>query len=207
MFMDVTKYQDEDVLEVTVTKDVTATHSHLKTDWRMIMLRLREACEDMQVLNILARNGRMMRSEGGFYRMKNALMEHLYREGKCIFTKASIQSLPCYRCWETGIDEDGEKCRKCGGSRIYRQHVLYCMTFLVEGRRFRWHIPKAVVSWEIRLNEEGSEPYQEGLGEIPEYDEGQIRRLLVRCWVRCKANGVKGLPKFRIGWRDLWRLL
>lgn len=95
------------------------------------------------------------------YAMKNVFVRLLYQAGYCTQVTKHIQKYTCWSCNGTGEYWTGDECYKCDGSGIYRQHTLYLFRFSVDGRRFAWHQPGSLVTWDIELSEQQPQPYAE----------------------------------------------
>lgn len=104
---------------------------------------LPEACAGLFSLNRYAKHrncGAVQRNE--IYRLKNDLIELLYRHGYCTNAWIHRLTLAAKSCRECG--GTGEDCSHCGYTGVYREASViefWCFQFCVEGRRYCWHQP------------------------------------------------------------------
>lgn len=111
---------------------------------------LPEACAGMFSLNRYAKHrscSELHKLE--IYRLKNELIELLYRSGYCTLSwihRLRFEIQYCRRCGGAG-DYD---CIPCGGSGIFREArtvEFWCFRFAVEGRAYCWHQPIELVKF------------------------------------------------------------
>jgi hypothetical protein len=119
---------------------------------------LRSACDTMFTLNAWA-----VRNKGyaarWVYELKNHLVRYLYERGYCVAVTEQTQEIKCWgECVYCYENEDGESeyeyecgphCRRCGGTGVYKRHVLYRFIFHVGGQTFVWHQPQSLVNWNV----------------------------------------------------------
>ena len=100
-------------------------------------------------LNRFARATRHHMAKSFIYSLKNCLIHHLCRQGYCMQVMQQLQVLKCNTC-DNGIYWTGEECWHCGGTGIYRTTLLYQFVFDVDGKRYIWHQPAALVWWPVQ---------------------------------------------------------
>lgn len=116
--------------------------------------RRQAVCEAMFHLNHLAQRRRRTEFAEVVYRLKNQLVEHLYKAGHCESATLHRQILKCY----CGGDDE---CEKCEGTGIYRQFKLYYFRFNVFGQTYVWHQPERLVTWPVTLTTTDTREYED----------------------------------------------
>lgn len=117
----------------------------------------RAAAQAMFHLNQHARGSYHGRSE--IYTLKSKLIEHWYYSDRLQSVRLQKQVMVCWGCNGTGVDDewhDSERCDRCGGTGVYREHFLYVFVFRIEGRAYQWHQPKSVCHYPVFVSEEES---------------------------------------------------
>lgn len=113
------------------------------------------ACEVMFNLNRYTKHKSCTRDHRfEIYELKNRLVELLYRSGNCERCYRHSRTIPeqgCYGCHGSGKHWSGEECRRCDGSGIYGGFLLefYCFEFFIAGKKYCWHQPRELVSFEV----------------------------------------------------------
>lgn len=102
----------------------------------------------------LNRYARTDRDTQPIYRLKDHLVRIFYQAGLYRSVRLHRQTLECWACRGTGVsnDWDGyeEPCYKCGGTGIYREHMLYSFHFSIAGQHYAWHQPQRLVTWPVK---------------------------------------------------------
>jgi hypothetical protein len=85
------------------------------------------------------------------YRVKNEFLRLLYERGYCTLAwihRLDLPAQPCRACgWYGGAEPD---CDRCGGSGVWRAArtlEFWCFRFLIAGRTYCWHQPRASVAF------------------------------------------------------------
>lgn len=100
-----------------------------------------QAAQAMHTLNHHARR----RDGHTLYPIKAKLVRHFYERGYCQAVKLQEQILYCHSDYHFhNADED---CPRCGGTGIYRTHLLYLFVFNISGQTFEWHQPVTIINW------------------------------------------------------------
>lgn len=114
-------------------------------DWREA---LPEACEGLFSLNRYAKYERCSPlHKHEIYRLKNELIEVLWRNGYSSAAWIHRVEQPEQRCHECAGDSF---CDHCDGSGIYRQArtlEFWCFKFLIQGKPYCWHQPRDTVAF------------------------------------------------------------
>lgn len=147
----------------------------MNATWRLYRtyLRLKRECaayvrandarivgDAMNRLNRVAYNDLGRARKEPIYALKNALVKLWYQRGYAQGVQLQTQTQTCWRCGGSGDEPyephrevaDGvyeDWCLKCQGTGIWRQHRLYAFDFAVDGKCYRWHQPKSLVSWDV----------------------------------------------------------
>jgi len=104
---------------------------------------LPDACAGMFSLNRYAKHRKCSElHKVEIYRLKNALIEALYRHGYCSASWIHRLVQMCHGCGGAG-DLD---CGRCGGRGVWR-FEFWCFQFEVAGKRFCWHQPLDLVKF------------------------------------------------------------
>jgi hypothetical protein len=134
------------------------------------------ACQAMFRLNRYAMLLRRKSAERDrLYEMKNQMVRLLFDQGRCAACSTDIQELSCRHCqagishwWDSPWGDDwdeaehdphGHSCEWCNGTGVYKTITLYRFVFDVDGRRFVWHQPSALVSWPVNVDASQSREY------------------------------------------------
>ncbi len=128
-----------------------------------------DGCRSLFNLNRFAKHvacSRYVREE--IYRLKNPIIEILYRNGfctDCYLHRSRLPSKPCSSCAGTGCwladfeDDFDDSCMKCGGTGIYRPErevIFVCFKFAVGGETYCWHQPQDIVRFQYSLTRDES---------------------------------------------------
>lgn len=148
-------------------------------------LSLPSLCNDLFVLNILAREGQLMTDKYVVYALKDSLIEYLYQHGYC---RQVVEHFQDRECWACG----GDGCFRCNAG-IYSRIVLYAFRFYVGGRSYKWHMPKRRINFPVTLTEPDPEIYRAPAVKRPEH-RGEDWMLL-NLWLGLKLRGAS-VPKF-----------
>lgn len=110
---------------------------------------LPDACAGLFSLNRYAKHGTCSPlHKAEIYRLKNELIEVLYRDGCCSASwihKLEQQEQLCREC------DGGDFCNHCDGSGVWkpaRTLEFWCFRFEVEKKTYCWHQPKASVQFQ-----------------------------------------------------------
>jgi hypothetical protein len=138
-------------------------------------MNLETLCELAFALNVMGRNRTLSRWQSQvYYRIKNVLVEYLYRRGKCIEAGVHVQERECWGCF-------GDGCDRCNGTGVYATTRLYSFAFKIGKRVYRWHQPEQYVTWPVKLTDAKEMPYSEPAPmEIAE--SGDPSRLAEALW-------------------------
>ena len=151
---------------------------------------LSSMCDDMFVLNILARERSNHRvSKEAIYALKNKLIQYLYQHGYCVEAVQHVQNIECWNC-------RGEGCYRCDEG-IYKQVYLIAFKFKVGKHYYKWHQPKDRLEFHFELTQP----------EIGEYKDPAIRRpdhrgelpMFLNLWSGLWLRGTRDLP--RLNWQ------
>ncbi len=129
-----------------------------------------------QAMDLLNRHARNYASQQVIYMLKNRLIGELWsrREVQATVTR-QLQRLPCHSCYGTGkwrseYDGHRERCWKCGGSGVYREHWLYLFRFRIGGRTYGWHQPEEILAWRPTWTPVDPEP----IYQAPAFSMGNV---------------------------------
>ncbi len=143
-----------------------------------------------------------------FYALKNQLVQHFYQSGFCESVTQQVQTLPCWSCNGTGVDEwnDGDECWKCHGTGIYRRHHLYRFVFRINGISYVWHQPDSLVTWPVELtsNEQGEYHENDAPGMVKDSITTELIELYyATAYLHLQRLGYpKPVPSAAVGFRD-----
>ena len=126
------------------------------------------------------------------YELKNHLVRVFYERGYCERVIRQRQTFECWNCNGTGNDDWTERgtCRRCQGTGIYREHVLYCFVFDVNGKRFAWHQPDKLVTWQV-IAEWDDTPYEQVRGRWEHLSSELTTAYEALVYVYLKRHGAK----------------
>lgn len=162
-------------------------------DWYDNSPRL--AASALFVLNRLAKRGDWR--QAAIYAVKNALVRHFYTAGYCTRAITHKQVFTCWDCDGEGVDEYGDWCRRCGGTGVYREHVLYRFEFDIGGQRFCWHQPARLVSFPVTVAADEPAAYEDREpGAVTDRDAARVDlylALVVEYLRRADGPTVHGL--------------
>lgn len=184
---------------------------------------VKTAAYTMFHLNRIAQNGH---SKHFIYDLKSRFVQWLYEAGYCESVSLQKQTMTCWGCGGSGEAFFGdEDCHKCGGTGIYRQHLLYRFVFNIDGRTYVWHQPRSSVQYSVQITELGLSEYgdrQRFYGALNREVSELYMTVMVE-FLRTKGGGMVNLSHhvalryairgtLRSGWIDItwgwrrWRL-
>jgi hypothetical protein len=112
---------------------------------------LAPACEGLIALNRYAKHPRCSEPDKCvIYRLKNAMIRLLYERGYCSLAWLHRLVLPEQKYRER--NGTGEDCAHCDGSGVWREArelEFWCFRFVVAGRAYIWHQPRASVDYVV----------------------------------------------------------
>lgn len=180
---------------------------------------LPEACAGMFSLNRYAKHRKCSDlHKVEIYRLKNELIDSLYRHGYC--SASWIHRLPreaklCPWCGGAG-DLD---CGRCGGSGIAQRAIVFefwCFQFEVAGRPFCWHQPLELVKFSPLQSVPPQEwqEYEVKEKPVPLRKDQFARAKELLEWVIKQSGGEQQQPVYEevgqrgaVGPFELWRLM
>lgn len=194
----------------------------MKMDMRARVEMLRDgdgrAAEALFRLNRYARMTQDRAVMNFIYQIKGEMLREF---GRRFPYQATIekQRLECYPCRGTGkvyrwdYPEDvEEKCRKCDGTGVWREHLLYSLHFNIGGRHYNWHQPKELVDWTVNLESDpaafGWPEYKTWQGDGYEQikrEEAEYATLVCLAWLGRKGRKMKSEIPGRITLREAMR--
>jgi len=124
---------------------------------------LPDACAAMFVLNHFAKHRACTASEQQeIYKLKNGLIQILYRSGLATEVKYHIWEQPGLKCYDCvngqSISENINWCFRCVGTgwhREARRLEFVAFRFVVAGVTYSWHQPRESVAFDYALTEQG----------------------------------------------------
>lgn len=133
------------------------------------------------------------------YGFKNELIKWLYQNGYCVHVSKERQTFECWNCDGTGSDgwNDYEYCDKCDGTGIYREHILYRFVFEYNGRRYIWHQPSSLVTWDVEVSDNEIRKFQESSNPISHTLTNMFHNHyigVVHAFLRLNGVPAKSLP-------------
>ncbi len=136
------------------------------------------------------------------YGLKNYAVKLFYQKGYCVQAVKSVQEM---ECWHTRRYNEGwdDYCSKCDNTGIYARHVLFCFTFSIGEKVFKWHQPEQYVDWPVKISAEPVLYKQREITET-EISEEDVQARQVWLYTYLLMEGVKDLPKL-LGWTQAWK--
>ncbi|MCZ2153174.1 MAG: hypothetical protein LC114_04615 [Bryobacterales bacterium] len=131
---------------------------------------LPDGCAALFRLNRYTKSASSSAYRDEVYRLKNRILELLYRHGYCTECYEHHRALGpkyCFGCDGAGSSEHvggsgavyGDNCYRCNGTGIFRPATtleFVCFRFNVEGTSYCWHQPKRLVKFGYRTTQDVS---------------------------------------------------
>lgn len=170
--------------------------------WKALKLShygsLNEAAEWMYKLNVLARAQGRHPITDEIYRLKNALIKHLYQCGYATEVSLHYQKRVCYSCDGTGEFWTGEECRKCDGTGVFAVTKLYGFRFCIDGRSYAWHQLAKLIDYPVTVTVEEAMPFVEPVrrvADLPTVEDAWLGCCIV-WWAMARQGDMAPLLLF-----------